>query len=96
MPCKQYCELRQLILIKEDKIGNLQQALRWVDELGRQEPHRGAEVVAKRQIVNNKLVETLAEVGILVNIVAHGCDLCYEEWEDPNQTKQTGPRYRDT
>ena len=58
---------------------NLKQALRWVDELGRQEPHRGAEVAAKRQIVNNKLVETLAEVGILVNIVAHGCDLCHEE-----------------
>ena len=79
MPCKQYCELRQLILIKEDKIGNLQQALRWVDELGRQEPHRGAEVVAKRQIVNNKLIQTLAEVGILVNRVAHGCNLCNDE-----------------
>ena len=79
MPCKQYCELRQLILIKEDKIGNLQQALGWVDELGRQEPHRGAEVAAKRQIINNKIAETLAEVGILVNIIAHGCDLCQEE-----------------
>ena len=79
MPCKQHCELRQLLLIKEDKIGNLQQALMWVDELGCQEPHRRAEVVAKRQIVNNKLVETLAEVGILVNTVAHGCDLCNDE-----------------
>ena len=79
MPCEQDCELRQLILIKEDKISNLQQALGWVDELGRQEPHRGAEVLAKRQIVNNKLAETLAEVGILINIVAHGCDLCHEE-----------------
>ena len=79
MPCKQYCELRQLILIKEERIENLQQALRWVDELGRQEPHRGAEVVAKRQIVNNKLVETLAEIEILVNTVTHGCDLCNEE-----------------
>ena len=79
MPCKEYCELRQLILIKEDKIGNLQQALRWVDELGRQEPHRGAEVVAKRQIVNNKLVETLAEIEILANTISHGCDLCNEE-----------------
>ena len=79
MPCKQYCELRQLILIKEDRIENLQQALRWVDELGRQEPHRGAEVIAKRQIVNNKLVETLAEIEILANTISHGCDLCNEE-----------------
>ena len=79
MPCVQDCELRQLILIKEDKISNLQQALGWVDELGRQEPHRGAEVAAKRQIINNKISETLAEVGILVNTVAHGCDLCNEE-----------------
>ena len=39
----------------------------------------GAEVVAKRLIVYNKLVEALAEVGILVNTVAHGCDLCNEE-----------------
>ena len=79
MPCKQYCELRQLIQIKEDKMDNLKQALRWVDELGRQEPHRGAEVAAKRQIVKNKLVETRAEIGILVNTVTHGCDLCNEE-----------------
>ena len=79
MPCKQYCELRQLIPIKEDRIENLQQALRWVDELGRQEPHRGAEVIAKRQIVNNKLVETLAEIEILANTISHGCDLCNEE-----------------
>ena len=79
MPCKQYCELRQLIPIKEDRIENLQQALRWVDELGRQEPHRGAEVAAKRQIVNNKLVETLAEIEILANTISHGCDLCNEE-----------------
>ena len=86
MPCAQDWELRQLTLIKEDKISNLQQALGWVDELGRQEPHRGAEVVAKRQIVNNKIAETMAEIGILNNIIAHGCDLCYEEWE--NQTEQ--------
>ena len=55
MPCKQYCELRQLILIKEDRIENLQQALRWVDELGRQEPHRGAEVAAKRRPLQGHL-----------------------------------------
>ena len=82
MPCLQDCELRQLILIKEDKISNLQQALGWVDELGRQEPHRGAEVAAKRQVVNNKIAETMAEIGILNNLIAHGCDLCYEEREN--------------
>ena len=79
MPCKQYCELRLLISMKEDKIRNLQQALGWVDDLGHQEPHRGAEVTAKRHIINNKIAETLAEVGILVNLIAHGCDLCQEE-----------------
>ena len=79
MPCKQYCELRLLILIKEDKIRNLQQALGWVDDLGHQEPNRGEEVSAKKQIVNNKIAETQAEVGILVNLIAHGCDLCQEE-----------------
>ena len=79
MPCKQYCELRLLILIKEDKIRNLQQALGWVDDLGHQEPHRGDEVSAKRQIIKNKIAEIQAEVGMLVNLIAHGCDLCQEE-----------------
>ena len=79
MPCKLYCELRQLLLIKEEKIGNLQQAIRWVDDLGRQEPHRRAEVEAKKAIVNTKLVETLAEVGVLVNKLARGCYLCNDK-----------------
>ena len=79
MPCKQYCELRLLTQMKEDKIRNLQQALGWVDELGYQEPHRGEEVAAKRNIINNKIAETRAEVGILVNLIALGCDLCQEE-----------------
>ena len=79
MPCVQDCELRQLIVIKEHRINNLKQALGWVDELGRQEPNRDAEVAAKRQVVNSKIAETMAEIGILNNIIAHGCDLCYEE-----------------
>ena len=79
MPCRADCELRQLLLIKEEKVGNLQQAIRWVDDLGRQEPHRYAEVEAKRNIVTTKLVQTLAEVGVLVNKLASGCYLCNDE-----------------
>ena len=79
MPCRADCELRQLLLIKEEKVGNLQQAIRWVDDLGRQEPHRRAEVEAKKAIVNTKLVQTLAEVGVLVNKLANGCYLCNDE-----------------
>ena len=40
---------------------------------------RRDEVVAKRAIVNNKLVETQAEVGTLTNEIARGCYLCNEE-----------------
>ena len=79
MPCKADCELRQLLLIKEEKVGNLKQAIRWVDDLGCQEPHRHAEVEAKRNIVTTKLVQTLAEVGVLVNKLASGCYLCNDE-----------------
>ena len=69
MPCRADCE----------KIGNLQQAIRWVDDLGRQEPHRRAKVEAKRNIVTTKLVQTLAKVGVLVNKLASGCYLCNDE-----------------
>ena len=47
--------------------------------LGHQEPIRRAEVEAKKAIVNTKLVETLAEVGVLVNKLARGCYLCNDE-----------------
>ena len=69
----------QLISKAKKKIGNLQQAIRWVDVLGRQEPRRCAEVEAKRNIVTTKLVQTLAEVGVLVNKLASGCYLCNDK-----------------
>ena len=79
MPCRADCNLRQLLLAKEDKISKLQQTKRWVDDLGRQEPHRHDEIRAKQEIVINKLVQTLAEAGVLVNKLASGCSTCNEQ-----------------
>ena len=76
MPCRADCDLRQLLLAKEDKISKLQQTKRWVDDLGRQEPHRREEIRGKQEVVTNKLVQALAEAGFLVNQLASGCAIC--------------------
>ena len=76
MPCKVDCEQRQLLLVKEDRIAKLQQAMKWVNDLGNQEPHRREEIQTKLEIVNNEIVKSMAEAGLLVNKLARGCRLC--------------------
>ena len=80
MPCDHQCELRQLncqlILIKEEKIGTLQQTLEVNDELGRHAPHRRDEVAARRRDITCKLVEALAEIASLTDEIARGCNPC--------------------
>ena len=79
MPCRADCNLRRDLLAKEERIARLHQTKRWVDELGRQEPHRHQEVKTKQEIVIAKLVQTLAETGVLVNKLAAGCRNCNDE-----------------
>ena len=69
----------QELLDAEDRIARLQQVKRWVNALERQEPHRRQECKAKKDIVITKLVQTLAETGVLVNQLAAGCHRCNEE-----------------
>ena len=76
MPCKADCEQRQLLLVKEDKIAKLQQVMKWVNDLGNQEPHRHEEVKTKLGVVNSEIVKTMSEAGLLVNKLARGCRLC--------------------
>ena len=76
MPCKANCDLRQLLLTKEDKISRLQQVKRWVDALHSQEPHRQDEIAAKQSVVTNQIVQALAEAGVLVHKLANGCAIC--------------------
>ena len=76
MPCQADCNLRQDLLAKEVRIAKLQQTKRWVDDLGRQEPHRQEEVKTKQDVVIAKLVQTLTEAGVLVNKLAGGCYSC--------------------
>ena len=76
MPCRADCNLRKDLLAKEDRIAKLHQTKRWVDDLGRQEPNRREEVKTKQDIVIAKLVQTLAEAGVLVNKLAGGCHTC--------------------
>ena len=79
MPCWADCDLRQLLSAKENKISRLQQTKRWVDELGRQEPHRHDKIKDKQEIVITQLIQTLAEAGVLVNKLANGSSVCLHE-----------------
>ena len=76
MPCKVNCDQRLLLLAKENKITKLQQTIRWINDLGSQEPHRREEIQAKLNIVNTEIVKSMAEAGLLVNKLARGCRLC--------------------
>ena len=76
MPCRANCDLRALLLAKEEKISRLQQVARWVNLLQQQEPHRLEETLAKKNVVQTQTVQALAEVGLLVHRLANGCDLC--------------------
>ena len=78
-PCKADCIKRRELLDAEGHIASLQQVKRWVNALEKQEPHRRLECQAKEQIVVTKLVQTLAETGVLVNKLAAGCRRCNEE-----------------
>ena len=76
MPCRANCDLRALLLAKEEKISRLQQVISWVNLLQQQEPHRREETIAKKNIISNQTVQALAEAGVLVHRLANGCEIC--------------------
>ena len=78
-PCKANCLKRRELLDAEGRIARLQQVKRWVNALERQEPHRHQECQEKEQIVVFKLVQSLAEAGVIVNKLAAGCRRCNED-----------------
>ena len=77
-PCKANCPKRRELLDAEGRIARLQQVKRWVNALERQEPNRRRECQEKEAIVVTKLVQSLAEAGVLVNTLAAGCRNCNE------------------
>ena len=74
MPCYANCDLRVLLLIKEEKISRLQLVKRWVVALYRQEPHRRNEVTVKKSVVSNQIDQ--AQARELVYRLANGCNIC--------------------
>ena len=78
-PCRADCIKYRELLDAEDRIARLHQVKRWVNALERQEPHRPLECQEKEQIVVTKLVQSLAEAGVIVNKLAAGCRRCNEE-----------------
>ena len=79
MPCKANCNLRTLLLAKEERISRLQQVGRWLDALHQnQEPHQRILMNTKKNIVTNDVIQAMAEAGVLVHRLANGCNLCEE------------------
>ena len=76
MPCYANCDLRVLLLAKENKISRLQQVKHWVDALYCQEPHRRNDVTIKKSVVYNLIDQAQAEAGELVYQLANGCNTC--------------------
>ena len=76
MPCYSNCELRVLLLAKENKISKLRQVMRCVDALYRQEPHRRNETTLKKSVVNSQLDQAQAQAGARVSVLANGCNSC--------------------
>ena len=61
MPCKANCNLRTLLLAKEERISRLQQVGRWLDALHQnQEPHQRVLTNTKKNIVSNDVVQAMA------------------------------------
>ena len=76
MPCQANCDLKDLLLAKEVKISRLQQVKQWIDALYRQEPHCRDEIIAKKSVVTNQIVQALAKAGVLVQRLANSCNIC--------------------
>ena len=76
MGCQINCTNRTLLLKKEEKLTKLNQTKTWLKELDRQEPWRRAEVIKKTEVVDNMIVKSMAESGLLVNKIARGCRTC--------------------
>ena len=76
MPCKQKCDNRVLLLAKEGTLTNLNKTKEWLNRLGHSEPNRRQEVEIKQRVVDDMIVKSLAEAGILMNKIARGCNDC--------------------
>ena len=76
MPCQINCDLRAILLAKEEKISKLQEVKRWVDSLYQQDPNQQELTVEKKKVITKMTIQTLAEAGVLVHRLARGCDIC--------------------
>ena len=76
MPSTLNCNNRRLLLSIEEKLTKLNQTKIWLEDLCFNEPHRREEVIQKTNVVDNMIVKSVAEAGVLVNQIARGCQDC--------------------
>ena len=70
MPCLPECTNRILLLTKEDKLTKLNQTKTWLNTLRCQETERRDKVIKKMNVVDDMIVKTVIESGVLVNKIA--------------------------
>ena len=87
MPCKPECDTIVLLLAKKGTLTNLNQTKEWLNHLGRSEPNRRQKVETKKRVVDNMIIKSLTEAGILINQIARG--LCRPK------NKQTNIKHSD-
>ena len=72
-PCRTYCDLRDLLLAKENKINKLKQTINDLDDLCYHQPFRHHEVETKMNIVN----ATTNKAYQLIQQIALWCEVCH-------------------
>ena len=78
MPCNETCDTRLLLFAKESRLSKSNQTKEWIEELGQLEPHQGDEIRVKLSIVDDKILQSVTDAGLLVNQIARGCNQCQE------------------
>ena len=78
-PCHYACTIRDLLQIKMGELANLNQVREDLNDLCFHEPNRHQEVTAKLNVVNEMVLNKLAEARHLILCIEFGCHLCHPE-----------------
>ena len=70
------CTLRDIQKINTGQLCDLNQAREDLEDLCHHEPARRQEIMAKLQIINDKLRDKLARARHLIHCIENGCDVC--------------------
>ena len=88
-PCRTYCDLRDLLLAKENKINKLKQTINDLDDLCYHQPFCHHEVETKMAIINTMIQTTTNEAYQLIQQIANGCEVCQPHEQNRKRCTKT-------